>query len=119
MQIGMVVRQCALLAAVAACVKTDGPAVMDDSTFVTAMARLHVIERKYELTDATRDSLRRRVLQEQGLTVQRLEQQARRYADDPRRATAIWTAINQKALRIAGDSTAPGTRPGGQTEQTR
>jgi hypothetical protein len=118
MQIGMVVRQCALLAAVAACATSDNPAVMDDSTFVTAMARLHVIERKYELTDAVRDSLRRSVLQEQGLTLQRLEQQARHYADEPRRATAIWTAINEKALQVSKDS-ARGSRPGGQTEQTR
>jgi hypothetical protein len=119
MQIGKVVRQCALLAVVAACVKTDSPAVMDDSTFVAAMARLHVIERKYELTDAARDSLRRSVLQEQGLTLQRLEQQARHYADEPRRASAIWIAINQKALQVSGDSAAPANRPGAQTEQTR
>src|SRR5688572_11168364 len=119
MQIGTRVQRCVLLAAIAACANTNSPAVMDDSTFVAVMARLHVVDRKFELSDATRDSLRRDVLQEQGLTPQELEQQARHYAADPPRASAIWTAISRKAGRLAGDSVARETRLGDQQEQTR
>jgi hypothetical protein len=89
---------------------------MDDSTFVTAMARLHVIERNYQLSDAARDSLRRGVLQEQGLTPDELERQARHYAAQPTRASAIWTAISRKTLSLTADTTAAGGRP---EEQTR
>lgn len=106
-------------AALAACTKTGGRAVMDDSTFVTAMARLHVIERNYQLTDAARDSLRRGVLQEQGLTPDELERQARHYAAEPMRASAVWTAISRKALGLMTDTTMAGGRPGRPEEQTR
>jgi hypothetical protein len=106
MQIGMVMRWCVLGAAIAACSQADGRAVMDDSTFVATMARLHVIERNQQLSDAARDSLRRGVLQEQGLTPDELERQARHYASQPARASAIWTAIAQKALGLGGDTTA-------------
>ena len=120
MQIGMVVRHCVLLAALAACTRMDGRAVMDDSTFVTAMARLHVIERNYQLTDAGRDSLRRAVLQEQGLTQEELERQARHYAVDPPLASAIWTAISKKTLALTAGDTVRGEGPAGQAqEQTR
>lgn len=89
-----------LWAALAACSRMDGGGVMDDSTFVTTMAQLSAIEQRYELTDAARDSARRQVLQEQGLTADALERQARAYGDDPQRATAIWRAINRKMLRL-------------------
>jgi hypothetical protein len=118
MRIGILVRRCALGVALAACTRTDGRAVMDDSTFVAAMARLHVIDRKYELTDAARDSLRRTVLQEQGLTADELERQARHYAANPARASAIWTEISRRSLTLMGDTTPPG-RAGGLDEQTR
>lgn len=119
MQIGMIVRHCVLGAAMAACGRTAGRAEMDDSTFVATMARLHVIERKYELSDAARDSLRRGVLQEQGLAPADLERQARRYADDPVHASAIWTAVSRKALSLASDTTAAEGREGRPQEQTR
>ena len=118
MRIGILVRHCALGVAFAACTRTDARAVMDDSTFVAAMARLHVIDRQYELSDAARDSLRRGVLQEQGLTVEELERQARHYAGNPTRASAIWTEISRRSLALMGDTTAPG--PAGRVEeQTR
>jgi hypothetical protein len=106
MTIGMIVRHCVVGVAIAACMGPGSRSVMDDSTFVTTMARLHAIERNYALSDAARDSLRRRVLQEQGLTPANLEQQARHYADDPARASAIWTAISRAALVFGGDSSA-------------
>lgn len=107
-------------AALVACTRMDGRAVMDDSTFVTAMARLHAIERRYPLSDAARDSLRRAVLQEQGLTPAALERQARHYAGDPTRASAIWTAINKKVLTLtAADTVAPEAPAGQLQEQTR
>lgn len=105
-------------AAMAACSRMDGGGVMDDSTFVTTMAQLSAIEQRYELTDAARDSARRRVLQEQGLTVDALERQARAYGDDPRRATAIWRAIDRKRLRLQRGQAAEGDADGGE-EKTR
>jgi hypothetical protein len=119
MHMGMVVRHCVLGAAIAACARTDGRAVMDDSTFVSAMAQLHAIDRKYELSDAARDSLRRGVLQEQGLTPDDLERQARHYAADPARASAIWTAINRKTLGLGADTTSGEGPAGRELEQTR
>ncbi len=107
-------------AALVACTRTDSRAVMDDSTFVTAMARLHVVERKYQLSDAARHSLRREVLQEQGLTPGELEQQARHYAGDPAHASEIWTAISKKTLTLTvADTVAPAGREGHLQEQTR
>ena len=119
MQMGLVVRHCVLGAAIAACARSEGRAVMDDSTFVTAMAQLHAIDRKHELSDAARDSLRRGVLQEQGLTSDELERQARHYAAQPAGASAIWTAISRKTLRLEGDTTAASGQPPPQEEQTR
>jgi hypothetical protein len=119
MRIGMMVRHCVLGAVLAACTRTDGRAVMDDSTFVAAMARLYVIDRKYQLSDAARDSLRRAVLQEQGLTTDDLERQARHYAANPTRASAIWSEINKMSVALMGDTTASEGRGGAQQEQTR
>lgn len=118
MRIGILVSHCALGVALAACTSTDARAVMDDSTFVAAMARLHVIDRQYELSDAARDSLRRGVLQEQGLTVEELERQARHYAGNPTHASAIWTEISRRSLALMADTIPRG--PGGRVEeQTR
>jgi hypothetical protein len=107
----MIVRHCAIAVAIAACTRPSGRAVMDDSTFVATMARLQVIERKTDVSEAVRDSLRRAVLQEQGLTPANLERQARSYADDPAHASAIWTAISRKTASIdtsgRGASTSP------------
>jgi hypothetical protein len=101
-------RHCAIAVAIAACARPNGRAVMDDSTFVATMARLHALERKTEVSDAVRDSLRRVVLQEQGLTPADLERQARSYADDPAHASAIWAAISRKAATLADSSSADG-----------
>ena len=119
MQIGRIVRHCVFGAAIAACAKTDRPAVMDDSTFVTAMARLHVIDRNYQLTGAARDSLRRAVLQEQGLTSEALERQARHYSANPAHASAIWGAINAKTRDLTADTTTAEGRLRRRQEQTR
>ena len=118
MRIGILVRRCALGVVLAACTRMDGRAVMDDSTFVAAMARLYVIDRNHELSDAGRDSLRRAALQEQGLTAEDLERQARHYAANPAHASAIWTEISRRSLRLMGDTTAAGDA-GGLQEQTR
>ena len=119
MQMGLVVRHCVLGAAIAACARSGERAVMDDSTFVTAMAQLHAIDRKYELSDAARDSLRRGVLQEQGLTPDELERQARHYAGNPARASAIWNAISRKALGSTPDTLSGERWRGVHKEQTR
>ena len=103
-------------AALAACTRTDGSAVMDDSTFVAAMARLHAIDRNYQLSDATRDSLRRGVLQEQGLTADEHERQARHYAMNPARVSAIWSEISKRSLALMADTAQSAGPP---EEQTR
>jgi len=118
MRIGMMVSHCVLGAALVSCTRADGRAVMDDSTFVAAMARLHIIGRNYQLSDAARDSLRREVLQEQGLTADELERQARHYAGDPARASAIWSEIGKRSLVLLGDTTTSAGQ-GPQQEQTR
>ena len=107
MRTGMRVRHFVLGTAIAACAKGGG-GVVDDSTFVATMARLHAIERDHQLSDVVRDSLRRRVLQEQGLTAALLERQAREYAGDPGRASAIWRKINEKTATVGSDPS-PGT----------
>lgn len=96
----MIVRHCTIAVAIAACTRPAGRAVMGDSTFVATMAQLQVIERKTDVSEAVRDSLRRAVLQEQGLTPADLERQARSYADDPAHASAIWTAISRKTAAV-------------------
>jgi hypothetical protein len=118
MHIGMIVRHCVLGAAIAACARMGGRAVMDDSTFVDTMARLHAIERNHRLSDAVRDSLRRGVLQEQGLTPADLERQARHYANDAANASAIWTAISRKTQNLVSDTAGVKAREPPQ-EQTR
>lgn len=119
MQIGMMVRHCLLVAAIAACARIDGPSANDDSTFVATMARLHAIEKNPALTEAARDSARRQVLQEQGLTTRELEALARGYAHDPAHASAIWSAINRKVLSLTSDSAAIGTTGAPLQEETR
>jgi hypothetical protein len=105
MQIERVLRHCVLVAAIAACARIDGPSANDDSTFVATMARLHALEKNPAMTEAARDSARRQVLQEQGLTTRELEALARSYSHDPAHASAIWSAINRKVLDLTGDST--------------
>ncbi len=109
MQIRLMVRHCVLVAAIAACARIDGPSANDDSTFVATMAHLHAIERNTALAEAARDSARRQVLQEQGLTTRELEALARGYSHDPVQAAAIWSAINRKVLMLTGDSAATST----------
>jgi hypothetical protein len=106
----MRVRHWVLGAAIAACAKGSG-GVVDDSTFIATMARLHAIERDHQLSDVVRDSLRRRVLQEQGLTVALLERQARGYARDPGRASAIWREINEKTATVGSSPSAGDVDP--------
>lgn len=119
MQIGMVVRHCVVVAAIAACARIDGPGANDDSTFVATMARLHAIEKNPALTEAARDSARRQVLQEQGLTTRELEALARGYSHDPAQASAIWSAINRKVLNLTADSAAASTGGTPLQEETR
>jgi hypothetical protein len=75
------------------------------------MARLQVIERKTDVSEAVRDSLRRAVLQEQGLTPAELERQARSYANDPAHASAIWTAISRKTASVDTSATGGSANP--------
>jgi hypothetical protein len=119
MQIERVVRHCVLVAAIGACARIDGPSANDDSTFVATMARLHALEKNPGMTEAARDSARRQVLQEQGLTTRELEALARSYSHDPAHAAAIWSAINRKVLSVTGDSATRGRSGALPTEETR
>ena len=119
MEILMTVRHCVLIASIAACGRMDGGSARDDSTFVSTMARLYALERHGELTEAARDSARRQVLQEQGLTRTELEELARGYSRDAARAAAIWTAINRKVLMLTGDSVVVETGVAPLQEETR
>ena len=63
------------------------------------MARLHVVQADATLDSAARAAARDSVLQEQGLSRERLEAAARALADDPDRALAVWRAIEQRVQR--------------------
>jgi hypothetical protein len=119
MRIGMMLRHCVVVAAIAACARIDGPSASEDSTFVATMAHLLAIERNTALTQAARDSARDQVLQEQGLTTRELEALARAYAHDAARASEIWRAINRKVLMVTGDSAATSTSGRPLQEETR
>lgn len=75
-----------------------------DSTFVATMADL----RRAEATDhdpATLAASRQRILQQRGLTSDRMQAAARKLADDPDRAVAIWQAIERRAIEPEAPTT--------------
>jgi hypothetical protein len=114
MGIRLLITHIVLGMAVAACTRASGEAVMDDSTFVATMARLSALEQRYELNEAARDSAREAILQEQGLTTDALERQARSYAADPGRAAAIWREISRRSVRGARSARESDGGEGGQ-----
>jgi hypothetical protein len=94
----------ALAFALAACDRgtiTDG---VTDSAFVATMAELERVERTPGLDSSARVAARTAALQRRGLTPAQVEAAAGALADDPRRALAIWRAIDRKA---SGDTTPP------------
>lgn len=73
---------------------------VSDSAFVATMADLRRIGAVGSDSAAT-NTTRRRVLQQRGLTVQQLDRAARALAADPERATAIFEAIQRRAIAPA------------------
>lgn len=70
---------------------------VSDSAFVASMADLRRIGAVGADSTAT-SAARRRVLQQRGLTTEQLERAARALAADPERATAIFEAIQRRAV---------------------
>jgi hypothetical protein len=91
---------------------TDG---VTDSAFVATMAELERVERAPGLDSSARVAARTTALQRRGLTQAQMEAAAGALADDPRRALAIWRAIDRK---VSGDTTPPAP-PGAPVPATR
>ena len=89
--------------ALAACGRstiTDG---VSDSVFVATMAELERIDRALGMDSVARAAARAKALQRQGLSRAQLESAATALGDDPKRALALWRAIDAK---VSTDSTA-------------
>ena len=89
------------LAAAAACRGSGRPTtVVDDSTFVATMVELHAVDTGPPRDSSARAAARRAVLARRGLSAERLERAARLLADDPERASAVWSAINRRLTEM-------------------
>lgn len=99
-----------LACAVVGCSQRDIVAGVSDSAFVAAMADLRHIEDMPPDTTA-RAAARRRILQQRGLTVEQMDRAGRALANDPKRAAAIFDAIQKRAVNVV-KSTTTQTSPG-------
>ena len=81
--------------AAVACNGTGMPtSSVDDSTFVHTMIDLQRLADDSTLDSLMRDSTRRVILRQHGLTADELVRAARAMASDPDRAVRVWTAIS-------------------------
>ncbi|HEX8851456.1 MAG TPA: hypothetical protein VF761_18150 [Gemmatimonadaceae bacterium] len=78
---------------------------VSDSAFVATMADLRRLEGTPSDSMAM-SAARRRVLQQRGLTGDQLERAARALAADPERATAVFEAIQRRAIAPTDTSAA-------------
>ena len=70
-----------------------------DSLFVATLSDLRRIDATMAASDsAGRAAARQRILQQRGLTVDRLDAAARALATDPERAVALMRAVEQRAV---------------------
>lgn len=70
-----------------------------DSLFVATLSDLRRIDATMVASDsAGRAAARQRILQQRGLTVDRLDAAARALAKDPERAVALMRAVDQRAV---------------------
>ena len=79
-----------------------------DSLFVATLSDL----RRVEVTGGASDSVgraaaRQRILQQRGLTVERLDAAARALAENPERAVALMRAVEQRPVDASRSGTAP------------
>ncbi|MDQ3697137.1 MAG: hypothetical protein M3373_03790 [Gemmatimonadota bacterium] len=91
----------ALVTAEAGCGRLGSSPGVSDSTFVATMAALQVITNDPVQDSAAKAAARGKVLQEQGLTPERLERAARALAADPDHAAALWARIDSTAQQLS------------------
>jgi hypothetical protein len=85
---------------VAGCRRSEIIPGVTDSQFVATLADLRRIDATVQLDSASRAAARTRILQQRGLTVERLDSAARALAGDPERASAIFRAVEQRAVNL-------------------
>ena len=86
-----------LACAVVGCARGDIVRGVSDSTFVSTMAELRRAEGSTTDTAALA-ATRKRILQQRGLTVEVMDRAARALANDPKRAAALFDAIEKHAV---------------------
>lgn len=92
-----------LACAMVGCARGDIVPGVSDSTFVATMAELRRAEGSTSDTAAVA-AARRRILQQRGLTVEQMDRAARKLANDPPRATALFDAIARRMVNVPNDS---------------
>lgn len=103
----------ALAIASAGCRRDDGAGV-SDAAFVQTMAALEVVTSDTASDSAAKVAARRTILQEGGLTAERLQRKARSLAADPKHAAELWVRIDSmtSVLRERRDSASGRDRDG-------
>ena len=92
-----------LACAIVGCARGDIVPGVGDSTFVATMAELR--RAQGSTTDTVvLAAMRRRILQQRGLTVDQLDRAGRALANDPQRAADLFDAIDKRAVNMADDS---------------
>ncbi len=94
-----------LACAVVGCARSDIVPGVSDSALVATMADLRRLEDTPPDT-AARAAARRRILQQRGLTVDQLDRAGRALANDPKRAAAIFDAIQKRAVNAMNSTPA-------------
>jgi len=92
-----------LACAIVGCARGDIVPGVSDSTFVATMAELRRAQGSTPDTAAVA-AARRRILQQRGLTVDQMDRAARKLANDPERAAALFDAIAKRMVNIPNDS---------------
>ena len=92
-----------LACAIVGCARGDIVPGVGDSAFVATMADLRRAQGSTGDT-VVLAAMRRRILQQRGLTVEQLDRAGRALANDPQRAADIFDAIDKRAVNIANDS---------------
>lgn len=76
---------------------------VSDSAFVATMAELRRAEGSTTDTVALA-AVRRRILQQRGLTVEQMDRAARALANDPKRASDLFVEIDKRASNVTTDN---------------
>lgn len=92
-----------LACAIVGCARGDIVPGVSDSAFVATMAELRRAEGSTTDTVALA-AVRRRILQQRGLTVEQMDRAARALANDPQRASDLFSAIDKRTTNLPADS---------------